>query len=96
MDMDPEAPGHVKLQQKPLLFSVLRSTEPYLGEWFALAPELPKVLQDIGFPIVRTSAATGRHLAMVAVKGGATDVRPNDDEREKSDLHMNTMQKEVK
>jgi ubiquinone/menaquinone biosynthesis C-methylase UbiE len=95
MEMDPQAPGYVKLMSTPWLFAILKSTEPYLGEYFDLAPTLPSVLRDTGFSVVRTSAATGRHLAAVAIKGGEVDVRPSDEERAKSDMHLNTMQKEV-
>jgi ubiquinone/menaquinone biosynthesis C-methylase UbiE len=90
MEMDPDAPGYRKLRANPWLFSVLRSTEPYLDEYFTLAPLLPKVLSDIGFPVVRIAAATGRHLALVAVKGGIIDARPSEEEREKADEHINT------
>jgi hypothetical protein len=44
-----------------------------------------------GFPVVRTSAATGRHFTIVAVKGGSNDVRPSAELREKSDSHLNTL-----
>ena len=40
---------------------------------------------------MRTSAATGRHFTIVAVKGGSNDVRPSAELREKSDSHLNTL-----
>ena len=43
MEMDPVAPGYVKLRANAALFSILRSTEPYLDEYFELAPHLPEV-----------------------------------------------------
>lgn len=45
----------------------------------------------VGFPVVRTSAATGRHFTIVAVKGGSNDVRPSAELRAKSDSHLNTL-----
>lgn len=89
-EMDPSAPGYVKLQATPWLFAVLRSTEPYLDEYFALAPQLPEVLRDLGFAVVRTGAATGRHLSIVATKGGSIDVRPSPEDRQASDKHLAT------
>ena len=89
-EMDPSAPGYVKLRQTPWLFSILRSTEPYLDEYFELASELPMLLQDAGFQTVRIGAATGRHFTTVALKGGVADMRPPADVREKSDQHLKT------
>ena len=40
---------------------------------------------------MRTSAATGRHFTIVAVKGGSNDVRPSAELRAKSDSHLNTL-----
>jgi hypothetical protein len=34
-------------------------------------------------------------LAIVGVKGGETDVRPSAEEREKSDMHLKTMEKKA-
>ena len=94
--MDPSAPGYIKLMNNPMLFAVLKSTEPYLGDYFEeVAPALPALLAESGFSVVRTGAATGRHMAVVAVKGGSSDYRPTEAERAKSDMHLNTMQKEV-
>ncbi len=55
MEMDPESPGFTKLQQNPFVFSLIRSTEPFLGEYFALAssPQLSAMLQSAGFATIR-------------------------------------------
>lgn len=37
---------------------------------------------------VRKSGATGRHMAVVAVKGGTLDMRGTDEERDKADTHV--------
>jgi ubiquinone/menaquinone biosynthesis C-methylase UbiE len=96
MEMDPEAPGYIKLRSNPLLFSVLRSTEPFLDEYFDLAPSLPKFLtEQIGFSDVRIAAATGRHFAIVATKGGLLDLRPSSEERLKSDEHVATIRRQI-
>tara|TARA_A100001035_G_C27516284_1_gene378765 strand:+ start:153 stop:539 length:387 start_codon:yes stop_codon:yes gene_type:complete len=90
MEMDPQAPGYRKLRANTLLFSILRSTEPFLDEYFDLAPALPTLLTtQIGYSNVKISAATGRHFALVAEKGGGvTDLRPSDEVREASDQHL--------
>ena len=95
MEMDPEAPGYRKLRANPWLFSVLRSTEPYLDEYFNFSPTMPVMLSQIGFSTVKISAATGRHLALVATKKGVIDTRPNDNERSQSDLHVRTLEKDM-
>ena len=48
MEMDPTAPGYIKLQRTPWLFAILKSTEPYLEEYFNMAPKLQSTLRDIG------------------------------------------------
>lgn len=95
-EMDPSTPGYRKLRANPLLFSVIRSTEPYLDEYFdVVAPNLPTMLQQQGFPVVRVGAATGRHFAMVAIKPGVADVRPSRAVRLASDQHLPTWKKEI-
>lgn len=124
MEMDPSSPGYIKLMSNPFFFSILRSTEPYLGDYFGevrsgggatrrdrryfpsltvcifmlpqVAPALPQMLKDVGFAVVRQGAATGRHMALVAVKGGAGDFRPGADERARSDMHLPTAQRTVR
>jgi hypothetical protein len=61
-----------------------------------VAPALPQMLKDVGFAVVRQGAATGRHMALVAVKGGAGDFRPGADERARSDMHLPTAQRTVR
>ena len=95
MEMDPEAPGYRKLRANPWLFSVLRSTEPYLDDYFNFAPSMPSTLFQMGFSSVKVSAATGRHLTLVATKNGIIDIRPGDDAREQSDSHVGTLEKDM-
>jgi len=96
MEMDPQAPGYVKLRNNAALFSILRSTEPWLDEYFTLAPRLPDELQEVGFSSVKLSAATGRHFVIAASKPGVLDVRPSDEDRLKQDMHLNTLKMDVK
>ena len=96
MEMDPQAPGYVKLRNNAALFSILRSTEPWLDEYFTLAPRLPEELQGVGFSSVKLSAATGRHFVIAASKPGVLDVRPSDEDRLKQDMHLNTLKMDVK
>ncbi|CAM9855084.1 unnamed protein product, partial [Hapterophycus canaliculatus] len=49
MEMDPSAPGYVKLRNNPMLFSILRSTEPYLDVYFSEAGNIDAELQEAGF-----------------------------------------------
>jgi ubiquinone/menaquinone biosynthesis C-methylase UbiE len=95
MEMDPEAPGYVKLRSNAMLFSVLRSTEPFLDEYFDFAPSLPSYLDSLGFGSVKISAATGRHFAIAATKKGVADLRPSARERELSDSHLGTTETKV-
>jgi ubiquinone/menaquinone biosynthesis C-methylase UbiE len=87
-EMDPQSPGYRKLRQNSLLYSVIRSTEPHLDEYFDFAPSIPSLLESYGFPVVKISAATGRHFCIVGYKGGNIDHRPSDEEREKIDTHI--------
>jgi hypothetical protein len=50
---------------------------------------------DAGFPVVRTSAATGRHKVVVAFKSGTTDLRPDSEDRAKDDYHVATVVQDV-
>eukprot|EP00611_Tribonema_gayanum_P000770 TRINITY_DN10569_c0_g1_i1.p1 TRINITY_DN10569_c0_g1~~TRINITY_DN10569_c0_g1_i1.p1 ORF type:complete len:397 (-),score=115.21 TRINITY_DN10569_c0_g1_i1:112-1260(-) len=83
MEMDPDAPGQVKLRGNAVLFSIMKSTEPYLDQYFASAGKLAEELLEIGFPVVREAAATGRHKGMVAFKAGAVDLRNESTSRER-------------
>ena len=47
---------------------------------------------NLGFSVVRTGAATGRHLTIVGIKEGKQDNRPTPEEREKSDMHLKTVE----
>lgn len=77
MEMDPEAPGFARLRANALLFSLVRSTEPFLDQYFELASggRIELLARSVGFSVVRREAATGRHFSMVALKPGDADHR---------------------
>merc|ERR1712048_1270728 len=69
-EMDFDTPGFSQLRANPLLFSLIRSTEPYLDVYadYQTNGQLPSDLQDIGFDAIKLTAATGRHFALVATR----------------------------
>ena len=94
-EMDFETPAFVKLRANPLLFSLIRSTEPYLDVYADYMPTLPAELSELGFSTVRLAAATGRHFALVATKPEEGDTAPRvvEDRRSetaKADTHLKT------
>ena len=94
-EMDFQTPAFMKLRANPLLFSLLRSTEPYLDVYADYMPTLPAELSELGFSTVRLAAATGRHFALVATKPeeGDTASRVVEDRRSqtaKADTHLKT------
>ena len=97
-EMDFETPAFAKLRANPLLFSLIRSTEPYLDLYADYQPNLAGDLVEMGFTTVQLAAATGRHFALRAVKRGDTDAQGGqrgtiDDRRQetaKEDTHLKT------
>jgi ubiquinone/menaquinone biosynthesis C-methylase UbiE len=67
-EMDFESPAYAAQRENALLFSLLRATEPYLDEYADGMPELRKYIAEL-FDVVKISAATGRHFALLAEKG---------------------------
>lgn len=104
-EMDFESEPYMALRRNPLLYSLVRSTEPYLDEYADWQTEggLCADLLAAGFGPIRLGAATGRHFALVATKLPA-DERASadawsepliDDRREttaKVDTHLRTWQ----
>jgi len=101
-EMDFDTEGFSKLRANPLLFSLIRSTEPYLDVYAdyqtSTVGDQPAIAHDlaaIGFSEVRLTAATGRHFALVATKGavGASSgcsVVDRRREAAKVDTHLKT------
>ena len=71
-EMDFESPAYKAQRENALLFSLLRATEPYLDEYADGMPELRNFIADM-FDVVKITAATGRHYALVAEKGVARE-----------------------
>ena len=68
--MDFESPAYKAQRENALLFSLLRATEPYLDEYADGMPELRLFIAEL-FDVVKITAATGRHFALLAQKGNA-------------------------
>mmetsp|Transcript_17908 Transcript_17908/g.50808 ORF Transcript_17908/g.50808 Transcript_17908/m.50808 type:complete len:448 (-) Transcript_17908:50-1393(-) len=75
-EMDFQAPAYAAQRANPLLFALIRSTEPYLDEY---ADSIPGVLRFLEENCESTNlmAATGRHFASVSAKMVDGDVTRN-------------------
>ena len=71
-EMDFETPGYSAQRANPLLFSLIRATEPYLDDYAEHAEEFRSELQRL-FTNTKIGAATGRHFAIVATKGAINE-----------------------
>ena len=71
-EMDFETPGYAAQRANPLLFSLIRSTEPYLDDYADHAQDIRDQLQKL-FRKTIIAPATGRHFAIVATKGDDQD-----------------------
>ena len=71
-EMDFEAPAYAAQRANPLLFSLIRSTEPYLDEYAESITDLFSYIRGKS-PFVKVVPATGRHFALVATKGPLDD-----------------------
>lgn len=67
-EMDFDSPGFSKQRSNPLLFSLIRSTEPWLDVYADGCDAIREHIYS-KFETVRIAAATGRHYALVATKG---------------------------
>jgi ubiquinone/menaquinone biosynthesis C-methylase UbiE len=67
-EMDFEAPAYAEQRANALLFSLIRSTEPYLDDYADSIASLFQYVQS-KFHATVVVPATGRHYAMVANKG---------------------------
>jgi ubiquinone/menaquinone biosynthesis C-methylase UbiE len=82
-EMDFEAPAYAAQRANPLLFSLIRSTEPYLDVYAESISDLFNHVQS-KYQHVKVVPATGRHFALVAIKGRS----PNDDSSVIEDLRF--------
>ncbi|KAJ8600880.1 hypothetical protein CTAYLR_006998 [Chrysophaeum taylorii] len=74
-EMDFDTPGFRRLRGNPLLFSIIRATEPYLDDYANYNAEgIASDLLTLGaFDAVHLRAATGRHFALIATKKESSD-----------------------
>lgn len=70
-EMDFESPGYAAQRANPLLFSLIRSTEPYLDDYAESITDLFSYIQSKS-QFAKVVPATGRHFALVATKGAAS------------------------
>lgn len=66
-EMDFQSPGYAAQRANPLLFALIRATEPYLDTYAEGQSELREHIAN-KFATTRISAATGRHYALRAIK----------------------------
>ena len=71
-EMDFEAPAYAAQRANPLLFSLIRSTEPYLDDYAESITDLFSYIREKS-PFVKVVPATGRHFALVARKGNEAE-----------------------
>ena len=71
-EMDFSSTAFAKQRANPLLFSLIRSTEPYLDEYADGTSDLMHFIAKT-FDDVKVCAATGRHYALIATKGDLND-----------------------
>lgn len=72
-EMDFDTTGFKTLRENPMLFSFIRSTEPYLDEYADYnARGIVADLEKLPFDTVKLRAATGRHFALVATKASSS------------------------
>ncbi|MEY2977145.1 MAG: class I SAM-dependent methyltransferase [Prochlorotrichaceae cyanobacterium] len=62
MDMNPQSETFAKMP--PYVLTLLKSTEPYLDEYFGL--EIPEILQSLGFDRPQVTLNSPRHRTIVA------------------------------
>lgn len=90
-EMDFETPGFKNLRENPVLFSFIRSTEPYLDEYADYnARGIIQDLETLPFDSVKLRAATGRHFALVATKSSSSSSSSEldvDDRRAETAMH---------
>ena len=69
-EMDPLSPGYSKIRASPLLFAIVRSTEPYLDEYFFdVAPVLDEYLAAAGLQMTgKRLIESNKHQVVLATK----------------------------
>jgi len=86
-EMDFEAPAYAAQRANPLLFSLIRSTEPYLDDYAESITDLLSYIQ-CKFQFVKVLPATGRHFALVATKRTSDDSNTSMTQNKMEDLRF--------
>ena len=86
-EMDFQAPAYAAQRANALRFSLIRATEPYLDEYADNFSTHIKPTIERLFDRVIWRAATGRHYAMVAIKG-STDETASDPSKKVEDYRF--------
>jgi ubiquinone/menaquinone biosynthesis C-methylase UbiE len=89
-EMDFEAPAYAAQRANAMLFSLIRSTEPYLDVYAESISSLFEYVQS-RFSQTTVVPATGRHYALVATKasGRISENSPGDNRGTMEDLRFN-------
>ena len=69
--MDPSSPGFGRIRSNPFVFAALRSTEPYLDEYFwSVAPTLEARIHAAGLEIAAPKRVieSNKHQVVLAQK----------------------------
>ena len=70
-EMDPSSPGFGRIRSNPFVFAALRSTEPYLDEYFwTVAPTLEERIEGAGLEIAAPKRVieSNKHMCVLATK----------------------------
>lgn len=65
MDMNPKSEIHAKMQ--PYVLTLLKSTEPYLDEYFTL--DIEQALVEVGFTAPTITCNSPRHRTLITQRG---------------------------
>ena len=86
--MDFDSPAFAAQRSNPLLFSLIRSTEPFLDEYADGCAELRKYIAS-AYQDVKICAATGRHYALIATKPYSSEDRASETRNSIDDRRFN-------
>ena len=87
-EMDFDSPAFAAQRSNPLLFSLIRSTEPFLDEYADGCAELREYIAS-AFQDVKICAATGRHYALIATKPFSSENRASQTRNSIDDRRFN-------
>ena len=92
-EMDFQAPAYKAQRENYLLFSLLLATEPYLDDYADGMPEVRNFIAET-FEVVKITAATGRHYALLAEKSMGKDDIANRGSKQQALIEDNRFQED--